>query len=484
VKIFPKFFLSYWLSFCAVTLMIFAVGTYTFERDLFRFVTRIETAQLQTFASEIEYYYAEVQTWDFLKENPRMADLILRQRRSFDENLIILPKVVNETRRFRFSFNNNQDIERPGRLYLLDENLKIIVGNEAIIKEMTQKDDLDSVLNDRFILSPIYYEDSQIGSLALLVSERLYEAIDLAFARSNNQTLRFSAIAGLLFAAIISLILTMNITGPIRKLGRGTRGLISGEFKTRVSIQNRDELGKLSRDFNILAKTLDKNSESQKQWLADISHELRTPIAILKSELEAIDDGIREFDKETLQSLTHEVKRINNLVNDLYELTLADLGAMKYQMREMDISSCLKAVIETYRDRFKSSEIDLSESISEASIFLGDSYRLEQLFTNLIENTLRYTDSPGKLIIDLTEDNENIQITFSDSAPGVATDVIEKIFDRFFREELSRSREKGGAGLGLAICHEIVEAHSGEIKAEPSDLGGLSIQILLPRGDT
>lgn len=464
--------------------MIFAVGTYTFERDLFRFVTRIETAQLQTFASEIEYYYAEVQTWDFLKENPRMADLILRQRRSFDENLIILPKVVNETRRFRFSFNNNQDIERPGRLYLLDENLKIIVGNEAIIKEMTQKDDLDSVLNDRFILSPIYYEDSQIGSLALLVSERLYEAIDLAFARSNNQTLRFSAIAGLLFAAIISLILTMNITGPIRKLGRGTRSLISGEFKTRVSIQNRDELGKLSRDFNILAKTLDKNSESQKQWLADISHELRTPIAILKSELEAIDDGIREFDKETLQSLTHEVKRINNLVNDLYELTLADLGAMKYQMREMDISSCLKAVIETYRDRFKSSEIDLSESISEASIFLGDSYRLEQLFTNLIENTLRYTDSPGKLIIDLTEDNENIQITFSDSAPGVATDVIEKIFDRFFREELSRSREKGGAGLGLAICHEIVEAHSGEIKAEPSDLGGLSIQILLPRGDT
>lgn len=484
MKIFPKFFLSYWLSFCAVTLMIFAVGTYTFERDLFRFVTRIETAQLQTFASEIEYYYAEVQTWDFLKENPRMADLILRQRRSFDENLIILPKVVNETRRFRFSFNNNQDIERPGRLYLLDENLKIIVGNEAIIKEMTQKDDIDSVLNDRFILSPIYYEDSQIGSLALLVSERLYEAIDLAFARSNNQTLRFSAIAGLLFAAIISLILTMNITGPIRKLGRGTRGLISGEFKTRVSIQNRDELGKLSRDFNILAKTLDKNSESQKQWLADISHELRTPIAILKSELEAIDDGIREFDKETLQSLTHEVKRINNLVNDLYELTLADLGAMKYQMREMDISSCLKAVIETYRDRFKSSEIDLSESISEASIFLGDSYRLEQLFTNLIENTLRYTDSPGKLIIDLIEDNENIQITFSDSAPGVATDVIEKIFDRFFREELSRSREKGGAGLGLAICHEIVEAHSGEIKAEPSDLGGLSIQILLPRGDT
>ena len=464
--------------------MIFAVGTYTFERDLFRFVNRIETAQLQTFASEIEDYYAEVQTWDFLRENPRMADLILRQRRSFDENLIILPNVVNERRRFRFSFNKNQDIERPGRLYLLDENLEIVIGNKNILDEISANESLEVILNERFIVTPINFENEQIGTLALIISERLYEEIDLAFARSNNQTLRFSAIAGLLFAAIISLVLTMNITGPIRKLGRGTRSLISGEFKTRVSIQNRDELGKLSRDFNILAKTLDKNSESQKQWLADISHELRTPIAILKSELEAVEDGIREFDKETLQSLTHEVKRINNLVNDLYELTLADLGAMKYQMREMNIGSCLKEVIESYRDRLESSEIEIKELINTEGAFLGDSYRLEQLFTNLIENTLRYTDSPGKLEIHLKENKENILITFSDSEPGVDPDVLDKVFDRFFREELSRSREKGGAGLGLAICHEIVEAHSGKINATQSEHGGLSIQISLPKGDT
>ena len=467
-----------------MTLLIFAVGTYTFERDLFRFVTRIETAQLKTFASEIEYYYAEVQTWDFLRENPRMAELILSQRRSFDENLIILPNVVNETRRFRFSFNNNRDIKRPGRLYLLDENLNVVIGNKSVVNEMLGNKDMQTILNERFILSPINYEDKQVGTLALLISERLYEAIDIAFARSNNQTLRFSAIAGLLFAAIISLILTMNITGPIRKLGRGTRSLISGEFKTRVSIKNRDELGKLSRDFNILAKTLDKNAESQKQWLADISHELRTPIAILKSELEAVEDGIREFDKETLQSLTHEVKRISNLVNDLYELTLADLGAMKYQIREMDIETCLEGVIESYSDRLESSGIELSKSIQGVGVILGDAYRLEQLFTNLIENTLRYTDTPGKLDIQLTEEKNSILIAFNDTAPGVEAEVIDKIFDRFFREELSRSREKGGAGLGLAICHEIVEAHSGQISASQSDLGGLSIQISLPRGDS
>ena len=140
--------------------MIFAVGTYTFERDLFRFVTRIETAQLQTFASEIEDYFAEVQTWDFLRENPRMADLILRQRRSFDENLIILPNVLNERRRFRFSFNKNQDIERPGRLYLLDENLEVVIGNETILNEISANEAIDMVLEEQFILSPINFENN------------------------------------------------------------------------------------------------------------------------------------------------------------------------------------------------------------------------------------------------------------------------------------------------------------------------------------
>ena len=394
------------------------------------------------------------------------------------------PNVLNERRRFRF-FNKNQDIERPGRLYLLDENLEVVIGNETILNEISANEAIDMVLEEQFILSPINFENNQVGTLALLISERLYEGkLIWLLLDPIIKHFDFQRIAGLFFAAIISLVLTMNMTGPIRKLGRGTRSLISGEFKTRVSIKNRDELGKLSRDFNILAKTLDKNSESQKQWLADISHELRTPIAILKSELEAVEDGIREFDKETLQSLTHEVKRINNLVNDLYELTLADLGAMKYQMREMNIGSCLKEVIESHRERLESSGIIINESIDTEVSFLGDSYRLEQLFTNLIENTLRYTDSPGKLEILLSENKEKILITFNDSAPSVDHDVLDKIFDRFFREELSRSREKGGAGLGLAICHEIVEAHSGEIKAIQSDYGGLSVQITLPKGDS
>ena len=142
---------------------------------------------------------------------------------------------------------------------------------------------------------------------------------------------------------------------------------VFNEFKTRVNISNKDELGKLSRDFNILAKTLDKNSESQKQWLADISHELRTPLAILKSELEAIDDGIREFDEETLNSLIHEVKRINTLVNDLYELTLSDLGAMKYQMMEIDIKTNIESSVESYKERYNEAGIEIISDFLNSS---------------------------------------------------------------------------------------------------------------------
>ncbi len=483
MKIFPKLFLASSMSFLVVIALVFIFIDQRFSIDLVKYVNRIETAQLENFASEIEDYYAEVQTWDFLKENPRMADLILRQRRSFDENVIIIPNVIRERRRFRFSFEGEVDLQRAGRLYLLDNNGQIIVGNKKSLVGSETDLDVTKDLGGQLIKSSIMHNNEQVGTLALIKNEQLFEDIDRQFAEANRDTLWFSGLLALLIAAIISLILTQNISGPIRKLARATRSLISGEFKTRVNISNKDELGKLSRDFNILAKTLDKNSESQKQWLADISHELRTPLAILKSELEAIDDGIREFDEETLNSLIHEVKRINTLVNDLYELTLSDLGAMKYQMTEIDIKANIEYSIESYQERYNEAEIEIISDLEEVGMMLGDQHRLTQLFTNLLENTLRYTDDPGRLMIKIVSDDDQIIISFADTPPGVEEETLNKIFDRFFREELSRSREMGGAGLGLSICSEIIEAHSGSIQAKQADIGGLEIIIKLNKGD-
>ena len=470
MKIFPKLFLASSMSFLVVIGLMLFVIQWRFEQDLTRYINNIETNQLEVFASELEEYYAEVQTWDFLESNPRIAELILRQSRSFDQNIIIVPRAMRERRRFRFSFDEPNDTRAMGRLILLNQEKEVIIGAKELPENLIQ--------------IPINFEEEVVGTLALLPSNKLFESIDLQFADAQRQALYLSGFVALLIAAIISLILTQNISGPIRKLARATRSLISGEFKTRVNITNKDELGKLSRDFNILAKTLDKEAESADKWLADISHELRTPLAILKSELEAIEDGIREFDEETLNSLTHEVKRINTLVNDLYELSLSDLGAMKYQMVETDIKTNIESSIESFRDRYREAEIDIKTNFDEVGNILGDQHRLTQLFTNLLENTLKYTDGPGSLNINMHDTGNEIIISFADSAPGVDESTLDKIFDRFYRVELSRSREMGGAGLGLSICSEIVDAHSGSIKAKQSSLGGLEIVVTFNKAES
>ena len=463
MKIFPKLFLASSMSFLVVIGLILFVIQWRFQQDLTRYINNIETNQLEIFASELEDYYAEIQTWDFLESNPRIAELILRESRSFDQNIIIAPRAMRERRRFRFSFDEPKDTKAMGRLILLNQEREVIIGTKELPENLIQ--------------IPINFENEVVGTLGLLPSNKLFESIDLQFADAQRQALYLSGFVALLIAAIISLILTQNISGPIRKLARATRSLISGEFKTRVNIKNKDELGKLSRDFNILAKTLDKEAESTDKWLADISHELRTPLAILKSELEAIEDGIREFDEETLNSLTHEVKRINTLVNDLYELSLSDLGAMKYQMLETDIKTNIESSVESFKDRYREADINITTKLDEVGNILGDQHRLTQLFTNLLENTLKYTDGPGILNINMYGNDNEIIISFADSAPSVDEETLGKIFDRFYRVELSRSREMGGAGLGLSICSEIVDAHSGSIKAKQSSIGGLEIVI-------
>jgi len=495
MKIFPKLFIAFAASFLAVIALMVVTLDWSFEQGFLKYIHESEVKELELFASELEDYYGEVQTWEFIRVNPRIADVLLNERRLFDQNIIVTSRETGPGkiyRRYRFSFSppprdnklNQRNFQRfgegitsrlgiselrqginQGRLTLLDENGEVVLG----IKDLPK--------NTIRVL--IEHRDKEVGTLVLLPNPDLSEQIDLQFAEAQQSTLYISALVALLVAAIISLIFTLNFTGPIRKLATATKELIGGEFKTRVDIKNKDEIGKLSRHFNILAKTLDKNSASQKQWIADISHELRTPLAILKSEIEAIQDGIRNFDKETLKSLSNEVTRLNSLVDDLYELALSDIGAMKYQMMDLDLKDVLKETLDGYKERYQQSGIELTTDIEESISIVGDHQRLGQLFTNLLENSLRYTDSPGTLAISTSNEKDHVVIIVSDSAPGIDPKSIDKIFDRFYREELSRSREKGGAGIGLSICAAIVEAHSGSISARASNLGGLLIEVKL-----
>lgn len=247
---------------------------------------------------------------------------------------------------------------------------------------------------------------------------------------------------------------------PVKRLVDGTHKLAAGDFTTRVTPTSEDELGKLAQDFNQLASTLEKNQQMRRDFMADISHELRTPLAVLRGELEAIQDGVRKFTPETVASLQAEVGTLTKLVDDLHQLSMSDEGALAYQKAPVDLIPLLEVAGGAFRERFASRGLKLQFSLPDSITVFGDRDRLMQLFNNLLENSLRYTDSGGSLKISAEQHDKTVRLTFADSAPGVSDEQLQKLFERFYRTEGSRNRASGGSGLGLAICLNIVEAHN------------------------
>ena len=220
--------------------------------------------------------------------------------------------------------------------------------------------------------------------------------------------------------------------------------------------------------------------QMRKDFVANVSHELRTPLAVLRGELEAIQDGVRQFTPESVASLQAEVGTLTKLVDDLHQLSMSDEGALAYQKAPVDVINILEVVTGAFRERFASRDLKINLSLPDSAVVFGDRDRLMQLFNNLLENSLRYTDGGGALHISGRQENGRFALTFADSAPGVKDAQLEKLFERFYRTEGSRNRASGGSGLGLAICVNIVEAHGGTIRAAHSPFGGVSITVELP----
>ncbi|MEM6485224.1 MAG: ATP-binding protein, partial [Pseudomonadota bacterium] len=222
------------------------------------------------------------------------------------------------------------------------------------------------------------------------------------------------------------------------------------------------------------------NRDARQRWIADISHELRTPVTVLRGELEAIADGVRVFDQEQLVSLQAEVRRLEKFIDDLYQLSLADIGGLRYEFAEVDVSAVLRRLLEQRRRRLQDTGLRLTAKLGSSCHFKGDRERLVQLFTNLLENSIAYTDSPGEIRVSSSVQGASVEVLIEDSAPGVSKESYSRLFDPLYRAEESRSRRTAGAGLGLAICHAVIEGHAGTIQASASELGGLALCVRFP----
>ena len=339
-----------------------------------------------------------------------------------------------------------------------------------------------SNLADIQLFKPITDKGRIVGYLGMLPSKFISDNHQLKFVKDQKYIFAIIALLMLLVSAAISFPLARFIVRPLKKLAAATGHLSSGKYDVRVPVDSDDEFGHLSRDFNALALSLDRNEHARRQFVADISHELRTPLAILGGEIEAIQDGLQELSLESISSLQVEVFRINRLVEDLYQLALSDVGALAYRKSDINLTSILTEAIDRARPKMADIPLTLRIQIPKESVVVfADAERCAQLFDNLLNNTLKYTDSGGTLDIELEVAQGAVKIDFKDSGPGVAEEERKKLFDRLYRVEGSRNRASGGAGLGLAICRNIVEAHEGVIEAFHSPLGGLWMRITLPQ---
>ncbi len=456
-----KLFSTLLLTSVVVSAGMFLFMQWSFDRGFLNYVNNQEMQEMDQLSERLVANYAQHGNWKFLEGNPELWEQLLRAAAKQIEP----PQLRDHDRGHK---PVGPPPNRGPLVALYDAQQRSIFGPPA--EELHLK------------LQPLNYQHSIIGYLALVPVKDIYAAGDLLFVEQQTESFALIALAMALLSLLLAYPLTIHLLRPIKELTSGTRKLIAGQFKTRIPITTRDELAQLSRDFNSLAMTLEKNEEARQQWVADISHELRTPLAILISDIEALQDGIRQPNPQNLATLHDESSHLGRLVNDLYELSMSDIGALNYKKIQVNPIGILTGTIELFEQRFAQKGLRLTADLpTDLHCSLrADPDRLQQLFFNLLENSLRYTDSPGVMKIHFESHKDLIVFHFQDSPPGVDSAQREKLFERLYRVEQSRNRANAGAGLGLAICNNIVAAHDGKITASSSSLGGLDIKVEFP----
>jgi two-component system sensor histidine kinase BaeS len=354
------------------------------------------------------------------------------------------------------------------RLSLLDSQKQIVIGN-PLLPEQSFK--------------PIKMDNQVIGWVGLKKDPDTMSPTDISFLKRQSQAFYMIGAIVLMMAFVVSVIFSRHLTSPVKKIAQGANAIRNRRFDKRITVTSNDELGQLAEDFNAMAQTLQNYESIRRQWLSDIAHELRTPLAVMRGEIEALQDGIRKLNSQAVDSLHAEVMALSAIVNDLSLIAKTESGIIEMQYTPVNPVQVLQATVQRFKTRFEDRQINIRTEFQNADKvnILGDADKLTQVFANILENTVRYADSPGTLSVVGEVAKDHIHISIEDTGPGVAEVSLHKLFDRLYRTDTARTRENGGSGLGLSICKSIIEAHQGKIWAEIADSGGLRIVIELPR---
>ncbi len=300
-----------------------------------------------------------------------------------------------------------------------------------------------------------------------------------------DQSLLISAFAALAAAVVVSLFVSRRIVEPLQELSFTSRRLARGYYHERTSIRSDDELADLSQSINQLAEALEQTEQRRLALLADVAHELRTPLSTIEGYMEGLIDGVIAPEERIFAMIQHEAVRLKWLIEELALLSRAEAGQLRVTPRPMQITTIIGQVAAQFEPQFNAKEVQLAINIPpDLPTIVADPDRLEQIMINLLSNALRYTPMHGYVTIFAEVHDFFVQIGIRDTGIGISAEHLPHIFERFYRVDKSRARQSGGTGIGLTITRHLIYAQGGEIWVESAGLGrGSTFYITLPVRD-
>jgi signal transduction histidine kinase len=301
------------------------------------------------------------------------------------------------------------------------------------------------------------------------------------FLNAVHRYLVWACLAALLLAAVLSFFLLRRVLGPLTRMTQITQEIAAGNFSARVPAGRRDEIGRLAQAFNRMAESLKEIESLRRSLMIDVAHELRTPLTNIRGYLEALNDGVLPPSKTTFAMLQEETLRLVALVEDVLRLARADAARQQLQLKNVDICRAVRRAVDDLAPEWRRKKLKVDLQLPREGVRVpADPERIARVLRNLADNAARYTPPAGAVRIAIQAGAGEVRLDFVNSVDRLGPEDLPYIFERFYRGEKSRSRRHGGAGIGLAIVKQLVEAHGGAVGAE-LDNDRIRIHLSLPR---
>lgn len=300
------------------------------------------------------------------------------------------------------------------------------------------------------------------------------------FEQALIQSLLLTALGAVILAIALSWLVARRITAPLVTMRKGAEAIMKGNLQNRVPVHGKDELAELAQSLNHLTEELERQEHLRQQLTSDVAHELRTPLATMKSHMEAFEDGIWQPTPDRLRAVTDEIDRLIGLVWDMEQLTLLESPEFELVRKEEDLSAIVEQTVINMRTSFDQKGVTLHSDCDDSIQVYVDRRRMTQVFVNLLSNALKFTPKGGKVTVRAKQQKETTILTVEDTGGGIPVEELQQVFERFYRVDPSRSRQSGGSGIGLTIVKKLVESHSGSIRIESKPGVGTSVHIHLP----